>query len=250
MATSIEHQLTRGRWVAWMTYPLALLILGLTLAHGMSLYDSLPDRVPTHWGPSGAPDAFDTKSPGNVYGMLWVGIAITAVLAFLSAAMPAMAPARRDPSDFALVQREGMIRGATGALGLTSIGLAALLSLLALQGWHTPGHVGGWATAFLPVLILAALAWAFRQGSRWAKRHAANAGIQPSAEEAAEERLWIAGGLLYNNPADPQLMVSKREGTGFGLTVNVGTPKGKWAVAAFLLLVIGIPAGLVLAPGL
>lgn len=236
-----EEDLARGRGGIWLTYLLGLAILLGTQLYGLNLYAALPETIPTHWGPSGAPDAFAAKSPGTVYGMLWVGAGIIVLLAFIAAVVPAMSPARKKRSEYGLVRREGMIRGTIGAMGLTAIALAALFSSLALQGWLRPEQVGGWAAVFFAAILLVPIGWAMWRGSRWAQRRVVELGIHPDQDEAAEERRWVAGGLFYNDPEDPQILVPKREGTGMGLTLNIGNPKGKWAIAIFLLLIIGLP---------
>lgn len=50
-----------------------------------------------------------------------------------------------------------------------------------------------------------------------------------------DDRNWI-GGILYNNPDDPDLFVLKR--LGFGRTVNIGRPLGKVIMFGPLLLPI------------
>lgn len=241
MGTITEKELTRGRGPLWLAYPLAAVILVGTQVYGLSLYAEMPDPVPTHWGPSGAPDAFDAKSPAAVFGMLWVGLGMTLLMAFLGAVVPALSPARAEPSPYRRIQREGMIRGTMGALGATTVLLALLFSALAIGSWLHPESVGGWFAIAFVALILVLIGWASSRGSRWARRRAVELGIHPDADEAAEDRLWLWGGALYNNPDDPQFLVPKREGTGMGLTVNVGNRKGKWGVAIFLLVVIGGP---------
>ncbi|WP_443346954.1 DUF1648 domain-containing protein [Arthrobacter rhombi] len=239
--TITDKELTRGRGGIWLTYLVGLLILLATQLYGLSLYAGLPETVPTHWGPSGAPDAFADKSPGAVFGMLWIGAGVIVVLAFIAAVVPAMSPARSRASEYRRVRREGMIRGTMNALGVASIALAAVFSSLALQGWLRPEHVGGWFAVFLAPILLVPIGWAMWWGSRWGQRRVVELGIHPDEDEAAEERRWVAGGLFYNDPADPQILVPKREGTGTGLTINIGNPKGKWAIVIFLLVILGLP---------
>lgn len=244
MGAITEQDLARGRGTVWLAYPLAVAVLLATQLYGLTVYAELPETIPTHWGPSGAPDAFDAKTPGAVFGMLWVGLGLTVLMAFVAAVVPAMSPARPAPSAYRQIQREGMVRGTITGLGLTSLLMALAFSGLAIEGWLRPEHVGGWGVLIAVVLVLVAIAWSFRRGTRWAHGFAAAAGIHPDEEEAAEEELWLWGGVLYNDPADPRVLVPKREGAGMGLTVNVGPPQGKWAVAVFALLVIGLPVGL------
>lgn len=239
--TITENVLARGRGPIWLTYLVGLAILVGTQLYGLGLYAGLPETIPTHWGPSGAPDAFADKSPGTVFGMLWVGAGMIVLLAFIAAVVPAMSPARRKRSEYGLVRREGMIRGTIGALGSTSIALAAVFAGLALEGWLRPEHVGGWFAVFLAPILLVPIGWAMWRGSRWGRRRVVELGLHPDEDEAAEERRWVAGGLFYNDPADPQILVPKREGTGMGLTINIGNPKGKWAIVILLLLIVGLP---------
>lgn len=239
--TITEKDLARGRGAIWLTYLLALAILIGTQLYGLSLYAALPETIPTHWGASGAPDAFAAKSPSSVFSMLWIGAGGIVLMAFIAAVVPAMSPARKKPSEYRLIHREGMLRGTMAALGLTSIVLAVLFSSLAIQGWVRPEHMGGWFAMLLAPIMLVPIGWAFWRGSRWAQRRTTQLGVHPDQDEAAEERRWVAGGLFYNDPADPQFLVPKREGTGTGLTVNIGNPKGKWAMVIFLLLIIGLP---------
>lgn len=51
---------------------------------GISMYGKLPDRVPTHFGPSGAPDGWAAKSVFSVYGLLIMGAVMLVVMAVVS----------------------------------------------------------------------------------------------------------------------------------------------------------------------
>ena len=48
-----------------------------------------------------------------------------------------------------------------------------------------------------------------------------------------DDRYWY-GGLFYNNPDDPAVLVPKRYGLGW--TVNIGRPQGKLLLIGMLLL--------------
>jgi uncharacterized membrane protein len=54
--------------VNWKDMPkLPLVLIAVMFAAGAVLYPSLPATIPTHWGPSGAPDAWSTKSFASVF---------------------------------------------------------------------------------------------------------------------------------------------------------------------------------------
>lgn len=57
----------------------------------------------------------------------------------------------------------------------------------------------------------------------------------PDTIDRDDDRYWI-GGVIYNNPDDPDLFVPKRHGFGFGRTVNFGHTLGKIILIGPLLL--------------
>jgi len=83
--------------------------------------------------------------------------------------------------------------------------------------------------------------------SRWARRAAALDGVYPTAEEQAEDAKWVAG-ILYNDPADPHVLVAKRQGS--GMSVNVGNPRGRTVTVIFLMLFVVLPMGIGIYTGL
>jgi len=70
---------------------LPLFIIAAMLVAGAVLYQSLPSPFPSHWGLSGAPDAYSTKSFGSVFLMPMIAVAIYALLVFV----PTLDPKRR-----------------------------------------------------------------------------------------------------------------------------------------------------------
>jgi uncharacterized membrane protein len=56
--------------VNWKDMPkLPLVLIAAMLVAGAVLYPSLPAAIPTHWGASGPPDAYSTKSVLSVFGL-------------------------------------------------------------------------------------------------------------------------------------------------------------------------------------
>lgn len=51
---------------------------------GISVYGRLPDRIPTHFGPGGAPDGWAGKGVFPVFGLLIMGGVLLVVMAFVS----------------------------------------------------------------------------------------------------------------------------------------------------------------------
>ena len=66
-----------------------LLLLGaavllLVFYQGLALYPRLPDRIPTHFGLTGEPDAWSAKIPLTAFGTLIVAAGLLLLMAFVS----------------------------------------------------------------------------------------------------------------------------------------------------------------------
>ena len=57
---------------------LAILITWITLA--IAVYDRLPEQIPTHFGPSGAADAFATRSVSSWFALPAIGVVATLLM--------------------------------------------------------------------------------------------------------------------------------------------------------------------------
>ncbi|MCC3282448.1 DUF1648 domain-containing protein [Arthrobacter caoxuetaonis] len=242
MDSSFETQLARTRRAAWLPHVAAAVLLLSCFAYGATVYGSLPESVPVHWGLDG-PDAWEEKSVGTVFLPLLVASGTTVLLAFISAVAPAMTPADPNATPWEAFRREGMIHGTVSAMGIVSLLLAGCVGYLSIQGWQDPAQVAVWPALLLSGAVLIAIGGTYAAASRRARREAARHGIFPSDQEQAEDAKWIAG-ILRNDPDDPHVLVPKRKGSGTGLTVNVGNARGRAAVVAFLVFVVLLPAGL------
>ena len=228
------------RLLPWVPHWTAALLIAALYVYGASVYGALPATVPTHWGMDGTPDSWEPKSFGAVFLPLNVAAGMCLFLALVSAAAPAMTPQEKQPSQWEASVREGNIRGTVLALGTCSLGLTGVIGGLTVAGWRTPDSVSALPVLVLLPLMLVALMASYAYETRNARRSAAARGIHPTAEEAAEDGLWFAG-VLYNDSTDPRILVSKRRGSGMGITVNVGNRAGRAAVVLFLLLFAGVP---------
>ncbi|MCQ1995124.1 DUF1648 domain-containing protein [Arthrobacter sp. zg-Y1171] len=242
MDSKVETKITSGRGIFWLIHFAAVLVSLSCFAYGTTIYDSLPETIPTHWGAGGSPDEWEAKSFGTVFFPLMMGGGLSVLLALIAAVVPAMVPPETDSSDWELYRREGTIRGTVAALGWTSFLIAVLIGTLTVAGWRTPDHVPAGPALVMVALILGCLVLCYAAGARWARRTAERDGVRPTAEEQEEEKRWV-GGILYNDPNDPHVLVPKRSGSGTGLTVNVGNRAGRTAVVVFLVVFVVLPAG-------
>lgn len=61
-----------------------LLLFSTTFSYIRVHYDQIPGVIPSHFGASGAPDAWVAKSPWSVYGILLIGFGVYLSMALLN----------------------------------------------------------------------------------------------------------------------------------------------------------------------
>ena len=248
MGNGTAHGTGLKRLGPWLPHVGAALILVACFAYGAMIYGSLPGIVPVHWDMDG-PDAWEERSVGRVFLPLIVASGSTAVLAFISAAAPALSPKDPNASAWEAFRRQGMVRGTVAALGTVSLLIAGCVGYLTIQGWRAPAQVEIWPALLLSGAVAVAMIVVLTVSSRRARREAARKGVYPSEAELAEDAKWVAG-ILRNDPDEPHVLVPKRKGTGTGMTINVGNTRGRATVIIFVALVLVLPVGLGIVAGL
>ncbi|NUL44634.1 DUF1648 domain-containing protein [Cellulosimicrobium funkei] len=241
--------LRQGRSAAWLPFILSLIALVAIVLWGARLYPDLPESIPTHWGPGGVPDAWEEKSFGSVFMPQLIAAGTTALLAVLALIIPAVMNPPKDPSAWKRYRLEGAERATISVLGWVSLLTVLLVGYLGVQGWIMPDEVSFlWPMTLYLVLTVVVIILPYRRWSRWADTQSSEHGFTPTAEEQAEEKFWLPGGI-YNNPDEPLILVPKREGYGTGTTINVGNRSGRIAVIMFLVVFVGGPLALIFALG-
>lgn len=233
----LDQLLRQGRGGSWWPFLLAAALLVGVAGYGISIYDSLPDRIPLHFGADGQATRWGRKSPGTVFMPLIVTAATTWMIPLVALLLPSFVTTPKDASAWTRLRVEGSIRGTRAGLGWVSVLVALLMAWISVASWRAPEWLSPWPVALFIVAMFTALVLAYRRWARWARSTAQLHGIHPTPEEEAEERLWLPLGL-YKNPEDPRVMVPKREGHGLGTTINVGSRGGRIAVVAFAVAII------------
>lgn len=234
-----------GRGRAWTAFLLTVVALVVLFAWGARLYPDLPEVIPTHWGAGGDPDAWDERSFGTVFMPLLAAAGTTVMMAFFAWLVPMFAQPAQYPTDWARYRQEGVHRATVSVLGWVSLLTTLLIGTLAVSSWTTPERVSlRWPILLYFLALVITMFQPFRYWRNWADRRVEEAGTGPTPEEAAEDRLWLAGGI-YNNPEEPRVMVSKREGHGIGTTINVGNRRGRVIAISFVLVTVVLPVALI-----
>jgi uncharacterized membrane protein len=245
VASLAPEKADRG-WLVWFVLPSGVWLVFLIA--GVLVYSSLPQTLPTHFGASGAPDAWSPKSYGTVLFGSEVGAVILGLFGGLSVAI-SRHRSPLDPSDPArdsarqTIFRARMVRAllVLGTMTELTVGAASLIT------WgRLPSTGVGTLAVVLPILVGlgVVVAISVRTGQLGSKvRFPSSPDVVPLATRPAhpfeDDRFW-PGGLVYYNRGDSSLLVAKRFGVGY--TLNFGNP-WSWIL---LVALVAVPLGLTL----
>ncbi|MBD4578554.1 DUF1648 domain-containing protein, partial [Xanthomonas citri pv. citri] len=107
----------RGRLRPWLPFLLAAVLCLALLGWALVALPGLPERVPTHWGVDGRPDAWEDTSFGTVAAGPLIGLGMTGFLALVSAMVTALTPTDPGLSPWRRVRQTGVHRGVQESLG-------------------------------------------------------------------------------------------------------------------------------------
>ncbi len=230
--------------------PAMTLIVGVAcgvvaIAYAWAHYPALPDSVPTHFGPSGRPDAWRAKSFFTVMLLPIMTLVLGTVLggvAWLTAhAKRALRRSDEGASlDAQMRFRRAMTRYLCG-IAMLVIGMLTVMSIQsirvamgAIEGLSALTGVFGIAVAVFAVGGTIYLALRYGQGGARLERARADT---PLTDGLADNRHWVLG-AFYVNREDPSFLVERR--FGFGYTLNFGNWKAVALLAVFLVLILGL----------
>lgn len=220
-----------------------------TFAYLLLRWDSIPDPVPIHIGPGGV-DAWADKTWLSVGGALWIGLAISAMLA--ACALPTdIATARREvPEADALAYSEtaaqrvaALLNKTNDFLGHMAIGTALVLASAQLmlcfpRLMPTPLWIAG-LVAYCVYVIAASVRIMGKSGSSWEQ-------LPPDEQEQMRvERLKLKASMgFYKEPLDP-MPVSIMPSEPGKIQINTAHPVGKrymrrimWAIVACVVVIV------------
>jgi len=215
------------------------------IGHAWSHYAELPARVPSHFGFSGEPDAWQSKDPVTVLLpallTLVVGTGMGVMSWLVLHAKRALRAADRGASLAAQMRfRTAMTRFLAGVSLLTTALLTWLSVSMVRVGLGLAPGLGKGPMVLVALLLAFSLGGtvliAFRYGQGGARLEQA-AGAAPLTNGLADNSHWVLG-MFYVNRDDPSIMVERR--FGFGYTVNLGNPRAVLLLGVFLAAVLGL----------
>jgi uncharacterized membrane protein len=238
--------------------PVATLVAGavcglFAVAYTAAHYGALPDRVPTHFGPSGRPDAWSRKGFASVMLMPVITLLMNVILGGATLLTSrAKRAVRLDEGGRSLEAQNRFRTAITRYLAALSVLVILLLTTMSV----TAVQVGLGQRAGLPPAMLAlgiglggfamvgALGLAIRYG-QGGSRLEGSAADTPLTNGLADNRSWRLG-VFYVNPEDPSWMVEHR--FGFGYTLNFGNRRAVTVLSVVFGALIGLAIWAIAAP--
>lgn len=230
--TGLRTDPPRFPW-AWLAP--ALIVTVATAATGVIRYPSMPARLVVHYTGRGVPNRVVAKSVGTAFSLVFVQVAVTALLVGIALAIYFRTRSDVDPARPLASAR--WHRRYMSVAAKVLLGLAAMIDLgmagSSLLMWT--GTVTRWAPLVVAVPVLTAVVVAIvilaRNNRDW------NPGDEDTGLVHRDDDQYWRGGLFYVNREDHALMVPRRFGLGW--TLNFGNP-----VAAMLLAAVAALIGL------
>jgi len=230
--------------------PVAALIVGLiggvvAVGYAWVHYPDLPARVPTHFGLSGAPDAWSPKSFASVMilplGTLFMGVLLGVVACLTARAKRAI---RREDGGVSIQAQIRFRQAMASFLSGTAILVTLMMGLMSVASIRTGlGLASGMPPALIAVTIAMVvyaiggciyIAVRYGQGGARLERRTGTAAL---TNGLADNERWILG-AFYVNRDDPSIFVEKRFGLGY--TINLGNPKAMAFILVFLAIITAI----------
>lgn len=216
--------------VPWYLYVLLLLPPVVVAVALWTSFDALPDPLPTHWGFSGEPDAWEPKSMRTLLVQLLLGPGIMLFGMVLTSTFLWLQSTDADERTW-----HGMRAGAP-VIGwyLVLLSLSVTVMLLGSYGpWAWLQGSGGWLNAAGLLGLVASTVWLLvvlgRQGRRLAENYP-----HPDGRRTR----WL---MFVEVPGNDSVMVDTGSGSNF--TFNVATRGGR--IGAVVLLAV-LAAGAVM----
>ncbi|MBY0098826.1 DUF1648 domain-containing protein [Mesobacillus maritimus] len=228
---------SQDEMLPWYMYLFPMLVTLGVIIYTVLQYPSLPDQIPTHWGPNGQPDAFTPKSPASAISTLLILLVMQAMFLMINETTKRSGIKLSATRTTASRIRQLTLRKYTSwFMFITSILITMLFSFLQLSTIHE-GMFGEGVMLIVPFVFLlvvlgGTVVFAVKVG---------RAGEDIGSESVAgmadfdEDQYW-KGGLFYFNKNDPSIFVEKRFGV--GMTLNFANPKGYLLVLGPIVLIL------------
>ena len=203
-------------------------------------YPSLPEQVPTHWGPSGEPDAFTIKNYFSVISLPVIMLVTQILFAAISEGTKhsgvKISALNMQKSFHTQVQKR---KYTSRFMFLMAFLITLLFSFLQLTTIHQ-GIIGKNVMltifiAFIAIIFIGSTIFSIKVSKL--NKEVDPSDMPNSITDIDDDRYW-KGGLLYFNKEDPSLFVEKIFGIGW--TINFARPMSYIIVFGPIIIILFI----------
>ncbi|QBP39654.1 DUF1648 domain-containing protein [Paenisporosarcina antarctica] len=214
-----------------------LITLGLGIL-GLSQYDTLPNQIPTHWGPSGEADAFAEKTWISISALPFMTLILQGMMLFFNGAMKQSgAKIQVRHKKRSREQQLAFRKYSSWLLFVIAIAITLLMGYLQLTIIYpetmSSSVTLGFTLGFLVIILGSVLYYTVKVGQSGTRIAVLEQDVNSQDVIDTDDDQYWKFGLIYVNKNDPSILVEKRFGIGW--TVNMGH-KGSWI---FLVLLFG-----------
>jgi len=228
-----KSSFTRGNLsnMPWAWYIAGLLIIFVITAFSFARYPALPERIATHYGFDGEPDAWANKSIGQ---MLFLPVTNLVMLVFMWAVGVIFERAKLQTDThkpaLSFAQHRVYRRAMGHCIGSLALGCAVVLASINLFNLIDGFSLNFW-TLHLPYIIptVALCVVSIRCGQGGCRIKIREETLEAAdnnpvanrnlTAKQSDDRFWALG-MFYHNPDDPAVFVEDRFGGNFGLNYS------------------------------
>ncbi|AND84079.1 DUF1648 domain-containing protein [Clostridium tyrobutyricum] len=244
--SKIKEQYVNGRVSQWFfIIPIIIIIINIIL--GYVYYNSLPNKVATHWDFSGNITGFQPKSIFLIWEMPLSQIFITVVFFLIYKALGHSKNNTSFSNSKFDLQRNNIF---ARTWSIYMIVFCALINIVLTMGTLQILNVFYISEKFSAIVIGIFLVITFSsviilsvklgQGGSNIKLEGETKENKISKIHRDDRKYWKFGNIIYYNPDDPSLFVEKKFGIGWA--INAGKPAGMAIYIGLIVLIVIITA--------
>jgi uncharacterized membrane protein len=232
---------TKDEMLSWVVYVVPMVITVGLMVFTLLNYKSLPDQIPTHWGPDGKPDAFTGKTYLSALTLPIVLLVMNGMFLGINeltknSGIKLIAGNVKSSS----VRQMRLRKYTSWLLFFISILISMLFTFLQFTTLYENNVsdllIITMPLAFSALVLIGTVILAVKVGKKDSDLDVEI--IDEGSDEvinADDDQYW-RGGLFYFNPEDPSIFVEKRFGVGW--TLNFARPLGYIILIGPLLVIL------------
>lgn len=224
----------------WFLIPLVLVLFNFIL--GITLYPTLPDRIPTHWNFQGEITTYSNKSYEVVLMLPMVQLLMLGILYFSHWSI-GRTKQQINPNNPKDSLKKNIIFRKAWSIYLFIITLLIILLFTSLNllsygiFFKTIKVVNILSWIILGFSIIGAIILSVKIGQGGERLKLKDNEELEGIYARDDDYLWKLGNTIYYNPEDSSIFVEKRYGVGW--TVNVGRPLGMlFMILPFIIVIV------------